>query len=748
MWSYFVGDDDAGDGFGGDTGAAAVLEAQHEAAEAAKEAKAAKAAEEAATKAAKEAAVRAEEQKKEQARQKALEEQKRKDEEARQRNVVRQGELFPEQKKQQPQQPQQPQEPQQPQQPENAPEDDGPPSTNIQTLGVIRARKNKKGGANTLASREAASRELKRQNKAEENKRPHEQGKKPLPPTPIKEDAPPLTPIKEDAPPLTSEPKDSSRQLDLAEENREHKRQDDLSLSPASSPEPENSVLDSQPQGANSSVSSESPQVTVSDPPSRDQSPVPLALSPSPTAGSSSSGSLSSLVETPPVFSGPDVIVSDPPSVPLALSPRPIADSSSGLPSVLGAAPEADGVPRLLPDLPPPISVVEPDAEPPAGVDPQLWESLTNRLDGIDGLRNNHFYKTIILGSLLDKEAKHTPSPEILISENDSSYQNLLQANCALGVYLANEEKQNRQAFTPNSILSNLKLWYRGISHRITPDSLNVSQRAELIELIYTNLTIALVHDWKTEQKSENTVQSYMRPDCIDRAVKLNENISYWNGWKVVAGICVGILGLAMIGVAGLSIAASYGAALPVWAMAIASWNGGAVGAAVLYLIGCNMAQCRKSHQENKRKEVNGGGSDAAIQQSLGRGMAEAGVCVIGGIVSVVFAAFNVIQSATLSLGKNCSVKASTTNVFPPYSLDSAAVAKNFAAAGIHALMLLVAGVGVRAVRKGGRMVKNQWNKCNEDAKTRGHGSEFFKVAAPDVVAQQKNQGWCSRLKL
>ncbi len=367
-----------------------------------------------------------------------------------------------------------------------------------------------------------------------------------------------------------------------------------------------------------------------------------------------------------------------------------------------------------------------------------------------DELADTQFYKAKVLPFLfqtnpytinpfLDAE-KARPCPRSF------TYQELLQAKYRLDRYL------NAHLAVHDSVHNSLRSWSDGISSRIDNNTLNETQRGELVQLIYTNLTIAHVYDCKGKQNisQEAITKAIGSPDAflMDRARQLNEKTSTWKGWKIAAGLgLIFLVGIPLVIVAGVSIASGYDVPLPPFFATMASWNGAAVIGALVYMFG--YAKAKKSQwkqeaiREVEKKSCSQNpavvSSDKAINKGLcnqyGRDIAIAVGASIGSGLSIVASGLikqiPSMKSASLSLGSISSTKAKVT-------LGEAALNwGNLGAAGITTLMLMVGGAGIHAIYQGFTMIKREaWNKCRDDQKVRALGSTFFDAVAPQPASQ------------
>jgi len=298
-----------------------------------------------------------------------------------------------------------------------------------------------------------------------------------------------------------------------------------------------------------------------------------------------------------------------------------------------------------------------------------------------------------------------------------------------------------------SAVCKSLRQWSDAIAPRIAEGNLDKLQRAVLVELIYRNLTIALLHESRESRQAEinRIIGSSDTPTPLMKGTQLlNEKTSSWRGWKIAAGLgLIFLVGIPLVVVAGASIASGYGLPLAPFFTTMVSWNSGAVLGAIAYMMG--LAYCKKQQwkREDSQEQLTSGGkvipltpttqrikeylsnhktiTSAIVATPLIGGAAAVGTSFIKGVVPS-------IQSASLSMGDIWSAKAKASVALG----DKVLTGGNVGVAGITALMLAVAGAGTDAIRRGLMLIfSDAWN----DRKVRRLGLGFLREVtdpAPD----------------
>jgi len=386
--------------------------------------------------------------------------------------------------------------------------------------------------------------------------------------------------------------------------------------------------------------------------------------------------------------------------------------------------------------------------------DPQVWEEAQSASYKNDGYGNRVWNRCraiygedVFLDRLYSEAIPYflsgqtTLPPEL--QPKSVSYAHLLKAMDDLDIYLSFVE-ENR--ISPD-IHAHLRAWHTEISGRDCRDTLLDSQRAELIEQIYTNLFLAQNPECKYNRERAGFASREKLPH-IDRARELNEKIAHWNGWKVVAGLGLVFLGAVLIATAALAVASGYGVLAESIVTTVASFNGFALITALGYLGGCGVVK----HQEWKRgkqREIElakfNSGSKSPPEEEQSNTSTTAWICeeikksckslntavhlgfytgspVLAGVV----ANQSGMDFARLSLSKACSVKMTMTGGHHVGDL----IGGSFILAG----MLMVIEVGAHAMYQGFKMMKGQYDIAQKDKVARGHASQFLEALTRDSL--------------
>jgi len=356
-----------------------------------------------------------------------------------------------------------------------------------------------------------------------------------------------------------------------------------------------------------------------------------------------------------------------------------------------------------------------------------------NHKDGVR-LSDDEFYKNQVVPYLLGQS---TDNP--FATQPPSTLDDLIRAKTSLQSYLAHQGAEGL-------VCPRLKAWYDSIANRMENDTLDASQRAELIEEIYRNLFMAQVFHAPDDVAEETVRQEYVAR-CITRAQQLNENISHWKGWKVAASLALGLFGVLLLGMASLAIASGYGGVVSSFVTGVAAFNGFTIPAAVAYMTGYEIVKERqwKREIELTKKGVVKTGSEIEMTVDRRNDLGVKHVLLKYGIYGVALFGFGMLfckalqmQSATLSLTKALATKI----VFAPNS------AGNLAGACITGSMLLVAAAGAHAMWQAGKMLKHEWDKSSADKKSRTYACEFFQTVQNQPVVSGPRQQNRSRRSL
>ncbi len=336
-----------------------------------------------------------------------------------------------------------------------------------------------------------------------------------------------------------------------------------------------------------------------------------------------------------------------------------------------------------------------------------------------------------------------------------ATHDHLLTAQKTLMKYLAASSKNK------SPVRTKLQQWSDAIAPRIAEGNLNELQRAALVELIYRNLTIAVLHESRGQLSETDINRIIGSPETklMKGAQQLNEKTSSWRGWKIAAGLgLIFLVGIPLVVVAGASIASGYGLPLAPFFTTMVSWNSGAVLGAIAYMMG--LAYCKKQQwkREDSQEQLTSGGkvipltpttqrikeylsnhktiTSAIVATPLIGGAAAVGTSFIKGVVPS-------IQSASLSMGDIWSAKAKASVALG----DKVLTGGNVGVAGITALMLAVAGAGTDAIRRGLMLIfSDAWN----DRKVRRLGLGFLREVTdpapdPDPVQVGASRRFSSR---